>query len=156
MPKEVEREKERRRKLRERRQQAQQPAAKQQEQEQEQPPEPIQVETVNEQEEMEANDEPTMVTDATFLDPNEETVLPSLRDILERTGTNEFDPSAVKLHEHVDMNQAGKKFQEHIFKGTKDLFHCAFCKEKGPDTQQYGNTFECGECFNSKVKMNQT
>ena len=102
----------------------------------------MQVETVDEQEEMEANDEPTMVTDATFLDPNEETVLPSLRDILERTGTNEFDPSAVKLHEHVDMIDACKKFQKDIFKDTNYLFHCAFCKQRRPNIKQSSNPFE--------------
>jgi hypothetical protein len=116
---------------------------------QQQLPEPMQVEIVDE-EIAGSNDEPTMVTDSIFVDPNEETVLPSLRTILEKTGTNEFDPSNVKLHDHVDMIHAAKKFHEDIFADTKDLFHCAFCKERGPATQQYGNTFECVECFKSR------
>jgi hypothetical protein len=48
------------------------------------------------------------------------------------------------------MIDACKKFQEDIFKDTKDLFHCAFCKERCPDTEQSGNTFECVKCFKSR------
>jgi hypothetical protein len=48
-----------------------------------------------------------------FIDPKKvETVLTSLHTILEKTGSNKFDPSAVKLHEHIDMIHATKKFHK--------------------------------------------
>jgi hypothetical protein len=88
---------------RERRHQVQ--LAEQQQQEQQQLG-PIQVETVDEDEEIGAGNEPLMVTNPVFVDPDEETVLPSLHSILEKTGTNKFDPSNIELYAHVEIINA--------------------------------------------------
>jgi hypothetical protein len=85
-----------------------------------QQPGPIQVEIVGEGEEMRAKNGPTMVTASIFANPNEEVALLSCHTILKKTRTNNFDPSNLKLHEHVKMISA-----------TKCSFCCILCLHPG-------------------------
>jgi hypothetical protein len=97
-----------------------------------------------------------MVTDSILVDPNEKMVLSSLRTILEKIWTNEFNHSTAKLHEHVGLHElvgmihATKKLLGVIFKHTNNLFQCSFCKERVPNTQPYGNKFRRVKSFNSR------